>query len=210
MGGLEEVLDGVAAGRMPEPGAGPTILAQPSERDAGVMAFTAHSVVFVDVDREWIRAQVDVADLSAALNPPFLRELEVRTGRRVNNVDLLALGQPLVGEPAVELAEVMDRGHPRVRRALRHRDDVRVWTCPGGVLAVGRGVAGRWEVAVEVAEESRGRGVGRALAEAARYLTPGPVWAQIAPGNAASVRAFLAAGYVPVGAEALLVPPHLA
>jgi hypothetical protein len=31
-----------------------------------------------------------------------------------------------------------------------------------------------------------------------------PLWAQIAPGNAASVRAFLAAGYVPVGAEALL------
>jgi RimJ/RimL family protein N-acetyltransferase len=31
------------------------------------------------------------------------------------------------------------------------------------------------------------------------------VWAQIAPGNAASVRAFLAAGFQPVGAEALLV-----
>ena len=31
-----------------------------------------------------------------------------------------------------------------------------------------------------------------------------PLWAQIAPGNAASVRAFLAAGFRPVGAEALL------
>jgi hypothetical protein len=31
------------------------------------------------------------------------------------------------------------------------------------------------------------------------------VWAQVSPGNAASVRAFLAAGYRPVGAEALLV-----
>jgi hypothetical protein len=31
------------------------------------------------------------------------------------------------------------------------------------------------------------------------------VWAQVTPGNAASVRAFLAAGYRPVGAEALLV-----
>jgi RimJ/RimL family protein N-acetyltransferase len=30
------------------------------------------------------------------------------------------------------------------------------------------------------------------------------VWAQIAPANAASVRAFLAAGFRPVGAEALL------
>lgn len=31
-----------------------------------------------------------------------------------------------------------------------------------------------------------------------------PLWAQVAPANAASMRAFLAAGFVPVGAEALL------
>jgi L-amino acid N-acyltransferase YncA len=59
-----------------------------------------------------------------------------------------------------------------------------------------------------VSEAARGRGLGRRLATAARVLVPDgrPVWAQIAPGNAASVRAFLAAGYAPVGAEALLVP----
>jgi len=28
-----------------------------------------------------------------------------------------------------------------------------------------------------------------------------PLWAQVAPANAASVRAFLAAGFTPVGAE---------
>ncbi|MFC7586374.1 GNAT family N-acetyltransferase [Nonomuraea antimicrobica] len=65
-------------------------------------------------------------------------------------------------------------------------------------------MAGRWEAAVEVEPEHRGRGLGRLLAGAARHLVPEPVWAQIAPGNAASVRAFLAAGYVPVGAEVLL------
>jgi hypothetical protein len=32
------------------------------------------------------------------------------------------------------------------------------------------------------------------------------LWAQVAPGNAASVRAILAARFAPVGAEALLVP----
>jgi L-amino acid N-acyltransferase YncA len=60
-------------------------------------------------------------------------------------------------------------------------------------------------VAVEVDEDHRGRGLGRALAAAARHLVPGgaPLWAQITPGNAASVRAFLAAGYQPVGAEVL-------
>lgn len=39
---------------------------------------------------------------------------------------------------------------------------------------------------------------------AARHLADEPVWAQVAPGNARSVRAFQAAGYVPVGAELLL------
>ena len=58
-----------------------------------------------------------------------------------------------------------------------------------------------------VDERVQGQGLGRALAAAARHLVPEdrPVWAQIAPGNAASVRAFLAAGYSPIGAEALLV-----
>lgn len=41
----------------------------------------------------------------------------------------------------------------------------------------------------------------------ARHLVPGgePLRAQMSPRNVASVRAFLAAGFVPVGADALLV-----
>lgn len=57
---------------------------------------------------------------------------------------------------------------------------------------------------MEVAEEVRHRGLGRALATAARHLADEPVWAQVALGNARSLRAFQAAGYRPVGAEALL------
>jgi RimJ/RimL family protein N-acetyltransferase len=33
-----------------------------------------------------------------------------------------------------------------------------------------------------------------------------PLWAQVAPANVASLRAFLAAGYRPVGAEVLFGP----
>lgn len=89
---------------------------------------------------------------------------------------------------------------------MRYRDDVTAWQATGGIVLVGRGVAGRLEVAVEVDEHHRGLGLGRLLASAARHLGPRgePIWAQIAPGNAASVRAFLAAGFRPVGAEALL------
>ena len=96
----------------------------------------------------------------------------------------------------------------RIARALRHRDDVRAWQTAGGVIVLGRGVAGRWESAIEVDPQCRGAGLGRQLASAARHLVPEgeAVWAQIAPGNAASVRAFLGAGFRPVGAEVLLDP----
>jgi GNAT superfamily N-acetyltransferase len=92
---------------------------------------------------------------------------------------------------------------------LRYRDEVQVWTSEHGVLVLGRGLAGRWEAAVEVAPEAQGNGHGRALATAARHLVPEdrPIWAQIAPGNASSLRAFLSAGYQPVASEVLLIPP---
>lgn len=183
------------------------MLAQPTERDSAVLAFTGHSVVVADVEPDWVRAQIPDGDLSAPLNPLFLTALSGRLGRRVNNVDMLAVATGRSGAPAVDLVESAVQTHPRVRRALRYRDDVRVWTVEGGLVLLGRGLAGRWEVAVEVDPAHRGRGLGRTLARAARHLVPAgePLWAQIAPGNAASVRAFLAAGFLPVGAEALLV-----
>jgi len=63
-------------------------------------------------------------------------------------------------------------------------------------------------VSIEVEPALRGFGLGRGLFTAARGLLPAGqhVWAQVAPGNAASVRAALAAGFRPVGAEVLLHP----
>jgi GNAT superfamily N-acetyltransferase len=101
-------------------------------------------------------------------------------------------------------------GHPRLARAHRYRDDVRGYTVDGGLLLLGRGLAGRWEVAVEVDPAYRGRGIGRHLVGLAAALVPPgqPVWAQVAPGNVASMRAFLAAGYRPVGVEVLFPVPR--
>ncbi|WP_327089341.1 GNAT family N-acetyltransferase [Nonomuraea sp. NBC_01738] len=203
---LAELLDGVARGRLPEADGGVTLLPQPSDRDLGVMAFTGHSVVFADLDPLWVRGYLQEADVAAPMNPPFLRALERKTGRRVDGIDVLALAQPLDEDAGADVVEITGQAHPRVARSHRYRDDVRVWGCASGILVLGRGVAGRLEVAVEVAPERRGRGVGRSLALAARRLAKEPLWAQVAPGNAASLRAFLAAGYTPVGSEALLPP----
>jgi RimJ/RimL family protein N-acetyltransferase len=71
---------------------------------------------------------------------------------------------------------------------------------------LGRGLAGRWEIAFEVEPEARGRGLGTALASAGPWLAPGdPVFAQVSPGNVASLRVLLAAGYRPIGSEVLLL-----
>ncbi|NRQ40742.1 GNAT family N-acetyltransferase [Nonomuraea sp. NN258] len=193
-----------AAGHPPAPDGGLTIVPQPNPRDLGVLAFTGHVVIFADLDHGWIRGLLPGDDVAAPLNPPFLRALEEQTGRLVDSVDLLTCADPLDGAPPTALTEITGAGHARVARAHRHRDEVRVWRSADGLVILGRGVAGRWEAAVEVEPAHRGRGAGRLLARAARHLSPGPVWAQIAPGNAASVRAFLAAGYLPVAAEALL------
>ena len=51
---------------------------------------------------------------------------------------------------------------------------------------------------------------GRALLHDALGLVAAgePVLAAVAPGNAASLRAFLACGFVPIGSEVLIVEPE--
>ena len=206
-GSLSEILARAAAGSPPPPDGGLTILPQPSDRDAGVIAFTAHSVVFANVTADWVRARIPAGDPSAPMGPRFLQALAERLGRQAASTDMLTVAAALAGPPELRLAQVDGSDHPRARRARRYRDDLAVWAGDGAVVLIGRGVASRWEVAVEVDPARRNEGIGRCAARAARHLVPAgePVWAQISPGNVASMRAFLAAGFVPAGGEALLV-----
>ncbi|MGW6417495.1 GNAT family N-acetyltransferase [Streptomyces sp. NPDC055055] len=205
---VARILAAAARGEFPPPDGATTVVPQPGPRDAGVLAFTAHSVVFTDADPDWVRAELAAVSsdpLAASMNPGFLWALMGRTGRHMNTIDLLTVADALPGSPPLALREIEDPDHPRVARALKFRDEVRVWAADGGLLVLGRGVAGRWEAAIEVDEAVRHRGLGRALATAARHLTPDRVvWAQQSPGNARSVRVFQAAGYRPVASEALL------
>ncbi|WP_189826785.1 GNAT family N-acetyltransferase [Streptomyces finlayi] len=210
---LARILDSAAQGVFPPPDGGVTVVPQAEERVAGVLAFTAHSVIFTDQDPEWVRttlARTPCDPLAASMNPVFLVALAEKAGRRMNDtIDLLTLAEALPGAPdaGLGLVELDDPSHPRVVRARKFRDEVRVWRAAGGgVLILGRGVAGRWEAAIQVDEGAQGRGLGRQLAVAARHLVPGGVvWAQQPPGNARSVRVFQGAGYQAVGSEVLMV-----
>jgi hypothetical protein len=96
--------------------------------------------------------------------------------------------------------------HPRVQRARHHRRDVRVLGDERGFVTIGRGLVDRTELSEELLDHAHNSGAGRQLiAEGLRAIGRDElVFAQVAPGNAASLRAFLACGFRPIGSEVLI------
>jgi GNAT superfamily N-acetyltransferase len=206
---LATLLQAAARGRFPPPDGAVEILPPLNGKVDAVVAFTAHSAVAVDLPADNVRAQLDPDDFGATMSATFLAWVSERLGTSPGVLDnvLVAPARALVDAdlPLVPRDDLAD--HPRVARATRYRTDLHVFTdeSGAGVLLIGRGLAGRWEMAFEVDGDARGRGVGRALAAAAPTMIPEGeyVFAQASPGNAASVRAVLAAGYSPIGSECL-------
>lgn len=175
---------------------------------AGVFAFTAHFFVAADIDREAARARLAGQGFSGPLSVSFLDWLSREVDRAPTTHDVVFAGHGDPSGPPSELVQTDEfSDHPRVQRAIEHRTDTHVFTDSDrrGVLIVGRGVCGRWEAAFEVDEDSRGKGIGRRLIAAACSQIPAgaPLFIQVAPGNVASVRSVIAAGYSPIGAEVL-------
>jgi len=160
--------------------------------------------VLADVDPGELQ-RVGADGYGGASKPEVLRWLAGPAGV-VGSVDVVLVAAagpgPSIGRRS-DLAE-----HPRVRRAADHRRDVEVYGDDAGLVVLGRGLVGRRELSVELFDPSRRGGHGRRLIRAGlARLDPGErCWAQVAPGNAASLRAFLACGFVPVGSEVLIEP----
>lgn len=201
---LLDLLLATADGRFPAPDGAVGVVASPPGRTDAILAFTACNIVAADVDRDDVLAQIAPDDLGAPLSPPFLLWLAGRLGAEPGALDVALVADPLRGTAQLEERDDLD-AHPRVVRARRYRDDVAVFSRDDGIVTLGRGLACRLEVSVEVEPGARGSGLGRSLALAARYLVDEPVFAQVSPGNSASLRAFLAAGYRPIGSEVLFL-----
>ncbi len=170
-----------------------------------VVEFTAHAVVATAVAPALVLAQ-GPDGYGGANQPNFLRWL-VGPGGTVGAHDCVLVRRG-TGDATLPARPDL-ASHSRVHHARKLRTDVTVHADERGLVTTGRGLAGRWEVSVELAEgRPHGRGDGRALIGQAVGLVPDGEWAfaEVSPGNAASLRAFLAAGFVPLGAEVVLWP----
>jgi GNAT superfamily N-acetyltransferase len=209
---LAAVLRDAAHGRFPPPDGVVEVLPSPGPPCDAIVGFTGHFVLAADIDAAEVAARMPAGEFSIPFAPDSLQWLAERLGLEPATHDLLLAtvadgsGAPSWLQPADDLV------HPRVDRASRFRAVESIWTLDdaAAVLIVGRGLCGRWEIGYEVTPERRGRGLGRRLVGAARGLAPAgePLWAQVAPGNAASVRSTLAAGFSPVAAEVLFTRAH--
>src|SRR6478752_2995737 len=128
---LHTVLTAAAAGRPPEPDGTVDVLAQQGPA-AAVVAFSAHFVVAAAVDPEWVRGQLPPGDWTAPHGARFLVALADRIGADIGALDVVLARDAAPADESLQLAEIEARDHPRVVRALRYREDVRVWRTPAG------------------------------------------------------------------------------
>jgi len=212
---LAEVFRSAALGRFP-PADGRVEVVPPASRfvDA-IIAFTARNYIAADIDPAWVQAVVAPDPIAIPLSTRFAHELGAKLGAkpRTGLVDAVFAHAGRSGRPEIGLVEVPpDYEHPRAALSRGFREDVRVFVTAdeAGVLILGRGLAGRLEVAFEVEPMHRGQGLGRRILDAGLCIAGDrePLFAQVAPGNAASVRAVLACGFRPIGAELLFARQH--
>jgi GNAT superfamily N-acetyltransferase len=202
---LAVALDSAGRGDFPIADGTIEVLPAPPGPAMAVVAFTAHYLIASSASEDWIRGQLNPDDRLAPMSPRFLTMLADQLGRDDDGIDLLLAARGLGGRTT--LRETTFEVHPRVQRARTHRDDVRVFTDPTGAATIilGRGLANRMEVAVEIEPNRRNQGIARqALTEARRIMEADQLlFAQTAPGNAASIRTLLTAGFQPIGSEVL-------
>jgi hypothetical protein len=200
---LAVVLDAAAAGRFPPADGAVEVLPPDPAGWWAVVSLTGHAFVLGDVDADELRS-VGADGIGGAAKPDVLQWL-AGPGGHAGSLDVVLVTAAAPGPTLPRRDDLAD--HPRVRRAVSHRRAVEVYGDDAGLVVLGRGLVGRRELSVELLDPaSGGAGHGRRLIRAGlAAVPPGEhCWAQVAPGNAASLRAFIACGFVPIGSEVLI------
>jgi hypothetical protein len=198
---LHAFLD-AAAGRFPAVD-GTVEYVTPLDRGLeAVIAFTGHALM---------ATRLGPADFDGfhpdgfggALHPAVLLQMAGRAGW-VGSVDVTMVAMGTGGGHLARRTDLDD--HPRVRHALSLRAGVRVFGDDRGFVTLAHGLAGRPEMSVEVAAGLQGGRLGPGLIDDALGLVSAgePVFAAVAPGNARSLRAFLACGFTPIASEVIV------
>jgi hypothetical protein len=175
-----------------------------------VVSFTGHAVFAVSDDTTDDQLTALGADGFGGAHDPRLVAALAGPNGWIDSLDVLLArhGTGTASEAAPLVARPDLIAHPRVSFATEHRDEVRVLGYPDPsrsiVATLSRGVGGLCELSIEVEPARRG-GAGRRLIEDAVSLVAADelVVAASAPGNAASLRALLAAGFTPLGSVQL-------
>jgi hypothetical protein len=169
---------------------------------AAVVSFTARAYIATSHTPEDF-ADLQLDGFGSAIQPNFLRRLAGPTGH-IFMADLTLVGRGQGGGSLPLRDDLED--HIRVRYARTLRKNVRVHGDERGFITLSNGLAGRPEMSIELTSGTENRGTGRALIGEALKLTPigEPLFAAVSPGNARSVRAFLAMGFVPIGSEVII------
>jgi hypothetical protein len=204
---LSTVLDACALGRFPPADGGVDVLPPDGDGARAVVAMTGHAYVLAGVDPADLARLMGgpAGGFGAVLTPQVLTWL-AGDDRTIGSTDVVLVA-PGNGAAVSRNATTRYDGHPRVLRARAHRRDVAVYDDADGVVIVGRGLIGRTELSVELFEtESASERAGRRLIATGLDTVPAGewCWAQVAAGNARSLRAFLACGFRPIGAEVLI------
>lgn len=198
---LLQVFVDAAEGRFPPVDGGVTRI-DPDGDVRAVVAFTGHSYVMAP-EPIVPPPGVPAPDGFGGSHDPHYLSWLVGPHRRIGVLDATLVRRGTgAGAGGLERSDRWD-DHPRVRHARSLRMDVEVFGDDRGFVTLASGLAGRRELSVEADPAGHGRGWGRSLVAEALGLVPdgAPIFAAVSPGNARSLRALLALGFVPIGSE---------
>jgi GNAT superfamily N-acetyltransferase len=204
---LAGLIAAAAAGRFPDADEGWRRVPPWRPGLEAVVAFTGHAVMALapDVPDERLAA-LGADGLGGAHDPRLIAALAGPDGW-IDSLDLLMAGRGTGGAGvAPRLVSRPDLAVlPRAAFAARIRDEpwLAGYPDPGrrALAVISRGIAGLTELSFELEPARRGAGGGtRLVADALTTIPAGQLTvAAVAPGNAASVRTLLSAGFTPLG-----------